>query len=196
SSCYTHFLPPLIVQAGPKVKYKFVCKRHPNQSCTHNREDNSTSNLIRHVELCSPQNPEVTEKIISFGNGVTYSAPRFRFLLALWCSRHHRPFQIVEDEELVEMFKMLYALFYHRVEIPHPTTISRDVHDMFLLCQKNVISILKGLALSRALHITSWSSPNIYSFLGITIHQFCDGRMLTYILDFIKYVYHLNLLWS
>jgi hypothetical protein len=62
-----------------------------------------------------------------------------RYLIAMWCARRHRPFNIVEDDELNEIFHMLYA----RVEVPHPTTVSRDVKEIFYICKKNVVEFLQ-----------------------------------------------------
>lgn len=39
---------------------------------------------------------------------------------------------IVQDEELVAIFKMLHAA----IDIPHPTTISRDVREMFTITRE------------------------------------------------------------
>ena len=49
-----------------------------------------------------------------------------RYVLSLWVARRHRPFRIVKDPELLEIFSMLYA----KVEVPHPTTVSRDVKEV------------------------------------------------------------------
>ena len=103
------------------------------------RFEDSTKNLLDHQRNCDPADILESQKIKAFANGVTYSAARFRYLLAMWCARRHRPFNIVTDEELVDIFKMLYA----RVDIPHPTTVSRDVKEIFELCKKNVIDTLQ-----------------------------------------------------
>jgi hypothetical protein len=79
----------------------------------------------------------------AFTNGTTYSPARFRFLLAMWCARRHRPFKIVHDDELVEIFQMLYD----RVDVPHPTTVSRDVKEIFYICKENVGNVLQVLYL-------------------------------------------------
>jgi hypothetical protein len=36
--------------------------------------------------------------------------------------------------------------------------------------------------------VDGWTSPNVFSFLGITVHQVIEGRIQMFILDFIKYV--------
>lgn len=62
-----------------------------------------------------------------------------RFLLIQWVARRHRPYAIVEDPELKEIFLMLYAM----AEIPSARTISRDVIKVFGMSRLNVISMLK-----------------------------------------------------
>lgn len=58
-----------------------------------------------------------------YAHGITYTAERMHLLLALWCARRHRPYAIVEDPEIKEVFRMLYP----RVYIPSCSTVSRDV---------------------------------------------------------------------
>jgi hypothetical protein len=36
--------------------------------------------------------------------------------------------------------------------------------------------------------IDGWTSPNIISFLGLTMHWIRDGKLQSMILDFVKYV--------
>jgi hypothetical protein len=113
-------------------------RRHPSEFVQRHRFEDSTGNLAKHVEKCTPAETSASQSITAFANGTTYSAPRFRYLLSIWCARRHRPFSIVMDPELVELFKMLYA----RVEIPHPKTISRDVKEIHLLCKERVAKML------------------------------------------------------
>lgn len=37
--------------------------------------------------------------------------------------------------------------------------------------------------------LDGWTSPNVISFLGVTLHRVVKARIQTLILDFIKYVY-------
>lgn len=59
--------------------------------------------------------------------------------LALWVARHHRPFVIVEDDELVEIFTDLN----NKVAVPSRFTVSRDVKEIFLMSQVKVSEILE-----------------------------------------------------
>lgn len=112
--------------------------RNPSVIMRRQRYEDSTSNLGRHVESCNPSQRPAAEMISAYANGTTYSASRFRYLLAMWCARRHRPFLIVQDDELQEIFRMLYS----RVDIPSRFTISRDVREMFELSKANVIKVL------------------------------------------------------
>ena len=59
--------------------------------------------------------------------------------LALWVSCQHHPFAIVEDDELVDIFKDLN----NRVEVPSRSTVSRDVKEIFDMSRKQVAAMLK-----------------------------------------------------
>jgi hypothetical protein len=59
--------------------------------------------------------------------------------LALWVARRHRPFAIVEDEELIDVFKELN----NKVEVPSQRTVSRDVKEIFYISRAKVSEILQ-----------------------------------------------------
>ena len=73
--------------------------RYPSRHVDRTDYEDSTGNLRRHVLACDPDETPENEMITSYAQGVTYSAPRVRFLLAMWCARRHRPFAIVDDPE-------------------------------------------------------------------------------------------------
>ncbi len=111
-----------------------------------------------------------------------------RYLLAVWIARHHRPFAIVEDEELRAIFRMLDG----NVDIPSRTTISRDVREIFAMARVQVGKKLRDYPGRLHLGLDGWTSPNVYSFLGVTVHRVVNGKMAQFILDFIKSVFFLN----
>lgn len=120
--------------------------------------------------------------------------------LALWVARRHRPFTIVEDAELVEIFKDLN----NKVEVPSRFTVSRDVKEMFEMSRKQVATMLKvrvhvfssghTLTYSQAypgkMHLCAdgWTSPNVISFVGLTIHWAGEGQVRSTILDYVRCV--------
>jgi hypothetical protein len=158
STVYTHFnSPPVILVEKGIVKYKFTCKTNPYVSwlmffsinvlipflrnldpVTRVRHDRSTSNLNRHVEKCSAKLAPSGQRINEFAHGSTYNKAEFRYLITLWVSQCHRPFAIMADPPLQRMLRMLYA----KVDIPSPSTVSRDVKEAFEIAKKHV-----GLAL-------------------------------------------------
>lgn len=87
----------------------------------------STGNLSRHVKACDPEDTPEAEIITAYASGVTYSASRLRFLVAMWVARRHHPFTIVDDPEFQEILRMLYP----KIKLPSRVTVSRDVRDIF-----------------------------------------------------------------
>lgn len=59
--------------------------------------------------------------------------------LLFWVVRRHRPYVIIEDDELLDCFRMLNG----RAEIPSARTLSRDIQEVFVLTKKNVSEMLK-----------------------------------------------------
>lgn len=107
-----------------------------------------------------------------------------RYLLAVWIARRHRPFAIVEDPELRAIFHMLFD----KVEIPSRSTVSRDVREVFAATRKQIRSLLRAYPGRLHLGLDGWTSPNVFSFLGVTVHRVVEGKVKQFILDFIRYV--------
>lgn len=103
------------------------------------RTDESTSNLLRHVEKCEPQNSAQTRAITTYAHGSTYHPAKHRLSLALWVSRRARPYAIVEDAELREIFYNLNS----NVKTPSASTVSRDVREIFKMSRVKVGDLLK-----------------------------------------------------
>ena len=101
--------------------------RNSSVIVTRVRHDKSTSNLVRHSDRCTPSSTTVASSITSFAHGSTYSYPKFRVKLALWVARRHRPFSIVEEDELIDIFMDLN----NKVEVPSCVTVSHDVMEIF-----------------------------------------------------------------
>jgi hypothetical protein len=78
----------------------------------------------RHVKQCA--HPDGDNSIELFAKGSTYDKYRLRLLMAKWSAKSHRPFLIARDSHFVEILKM----FNLKVEIPSPTTISRDIREI------------------------------------------------------------------
>ncbi len=154
SKYYAHFRAPEIFEENGVVKYKFICNsyvsylvpfvladlsfvfRHPSVKVVRTRHNNSTSNLKVHADKCAPQTKGTVKEFIP---GVKYSKARMCFKLLRWIVRCHRPYAIVEDDDLLDIFRMLYA----KVEVPSARTISHDVIEVFEMSKANLISMLK-----------------------------------------------------
>jgi hypothetical protein len=67
--------------------------------------------------------------------------------IAIWVARRHRPFAIVEDDELVDIFMDLN----NKVEVPSRFTVSRDVKEIFEMSRKKVADILKVCACTQTI---------------------------------------------
>ena len=141
---------------GGEVRYVFVCKkydifvcrlsvrshlnyRNPSIVVTRVWHDKSTSNLVHHADRCTPGTTTPTTSISSFTHGSTYSYPKFHVRLALWVVQHHRPFAIVEDNELIDIFMDLN----NKVEVPSRITVSWDVRKIFQISRVKVAGILQ-----------------------------------------------------
>ncbi|PIL32946.1 hypothetical protein GSI_05064 [Ganoderma sinense ZZ0214-1] len=128
SHVYKHFRPPVLAtNKQGALTSRFVCIKNPSKHVDRTLTDESTGNLHRHIQVCTPLPPTDTKEITEYAQGVNYSYARLQYLLAMWIARRHRPFTIVEDPEFRELLRMLYA----RVEIPSRVTVSRDVKDIF-----------------------------------------------------------------
>jgi hypothetical protein len=127
-------------------------RRSPSIKVTRVRHDDSTSNLVRHVKNCDGSALVGAGSLKEFAHGSSYTPHQFRMKLALWVARRHRPFAIVEDAELVDIFKDLN----NKVEVPSRSTVSRDVKEIFDMSRKRVAAMLKvrtllHLSLQRAI---------------------------------------------
>jgi hypothetical protein len=135
-----------------------------------------------------------------YSQGSTYNEATHRMKIALWISRRSRPFSIVEDEELLDIFHDLNA----RCVTPKRRTVSRDVQEIFALSRLKVGEMLRVCVLyvflgqsslslvfqayPGKIHIGTdgWTSPQVISFIGLTVHWIINGKIVSAILDFIK----------
>ena len=75
----------------------------------------------------------------SYVHGSSYTPERLRIKVAIWVSRCNRPFAIIEDQELLDIFCDLHS----KVETPSRQTVSRDIKQMFDISQKQVAKMLQ-----------------------------------------------------
>ena len=146
SEVYDHFMPPMITTMDSgEIGYKFACKMlvifatsshicivlimnarlyssNPSKHITCSRIDETTSNLLRHANTCSPTPSTPTSTPLS-----TFGVGHFRYLVAAWSVCRVWPHVIIEDEELHKIFIMLFLA----VEIHLHQTVARDISDMY-----------------------------------------------------------------
>ena len=97
--------------------------------------------MARFVKECEGEEAGKNQQksISDFAHGSTYTAADFRTKIAIWVARRHRPFAIIEDPELQDLFRMLYA----RVKIPSRHTVARDMRLILEDSKARLIVILK-----------------------------------------------------
>lgn len=134
--------------------------RHPSVVIARARHDESTSNLVCHVDRCQPANSVESKAIASFAQASTYNAATHRLKIALWVVHHSRPFSIVEDEYLLEIFYDLN----NKCITPSASTVSRDAKEIFMITLKKVAEMLQVCG--------------IYSFSLAITHNFWSGPLL------------------
>ncbi|TFK81287.1 hypothetical protein K466DRAFT_502393, partial [Polyporus arcularius HHB13444] len=172
-----------------QVMHKFVCKVCVSRKATLLRADyeDLTGNLKRHITICKPVDTPEAQIMEDFAKGVTYSWPRIRYLIALWCACRHRPFSIVEDQEFQAILQMLYP----KVRLPSRFTVSRDIRMACDVTKDAVIQMFKVCALLQfgsKVHICvdGWTSPNVFTYLGVTAHWHHNGEIRHIILEFLR----------
>ena len=75
----------------------------------------------------------------SYSQGSQYSAEKHRMKIALWIARRARPFSIVEDPELLDIFHDLNA----KCVTSSRHTVSRDIKEIFAVSREKVGEILR-----------------------------------------------------
>ena len=85
SEVYSHFvMPPAIATMDSgDIGYKFTCKLDPSKYVTRSRVDESTSNLLHHVNSCNPSVLSTAIPSLS-----TYTVGRFRYLVTTWSAHY------------------------------------------------------------------------------------------------------------
>src|SRR5260221_7454019 len=120
----------------------FPMNSHPSQEITRVRHDESTSNLNRHVQRCAPANSAESRAMVFYAHGSSYNAAKHRLKIVLWVARRNRPFAIIEDPELLDIFHDLNAA----CETPGRRTVARDIQEVFLISRKRLGELLQALS--------------------------------------------------
>ena len=119
-----------------------------------------------------------------YASGCSYKPARHRAHLVLWIACRHRPYTIIADPKLLDIFTDLHAA----CKTPSQSTISGDIKGAHGLVHDVVVK--KLAAAEGKVHILAdgWTSPNTIAFIGIVV-QFVEGLSITsFMLDYVRYV--------
>ncbi|KAK7028884.1 hypothetical protein VNI00_014808 [Paramarasmius palmivorus] len=87
-----------IITEGGVVKYRFWCKIQPSTSIVQARYNNSTSNLARHVQLCTEKVIPSNQAITQYTNGCNYDHRQFHLETTFWMAESAHLFLSIKDK--------------------------------------------------------------------------------------------------
>lgn len=90
-----------------------------------------------------------------------------------------RPFKIVSDRGFQSLMKTGRPEYY----IPSPTTVSRDVKQVFVNVRKRMAKMLQEHEGDLSFTTDAWTSPNHKAFVAVTVHFEVNGVPITMLLD-------------
>jgi hypothetical protein len=96
-----------------------------------------------------------------------------------WVSESKRPFNIVNDCGFQCLMKTRRPEYY----IPSPTTVSRDVKQVFTNVHKRIAKMLQEHDGDLNFTTDAWTSPNHKAFVAVTVHFEIDGVPMSMLLD-------------
>ncbi|QRV78731.1 AC transposase [Ceratobasidium sp. AG-Ba] len=187
SKVYDHYdlsMERIIDDYGERcIRFKFTCKTDPKNHSPQYRARKSTSSgtnsLKRTAEACDKRS--IAHKLIASGSFTRpFSAARFRAILALWCARNHRPFELVRDE----LFGQLLDELRSGTIAPNPSTLSWDVQAIY---QHNMDAVRQYFMNIDYVHlaIDGWTAPTSRSFLGVVVIWQQYGQLRRAVLEFL-----------
>jgi len=95
--------------------------------------------------------------MVAYANGLQYHEATHRMKIALWVARRNRPFSIVEDPKVLDIF---HDLNFNCIT-PKQRTVACDVLEIFVSSRKKVGELLQVGLLSSSIF---WS----HYFLGVS----------------------------
>ena len=78
-------------------------------------------------------------------------------------------------------------MLYLAVEIHSSQMMSCDISNMYERSRTTVAQHLQLVKYRLHLTLDGWTSPNIFSFLGVTVQYLDQGNIHSFVLDFVKY---------
>ena len=123
--------------------FRYFC-RSLSIKVTQGWADDSTSNLVHHIKACNGGMIGTSSGFITtFAQGSIYTPQKFHMKLTIWVVHHHKPFAIVKDDELIDIFMDLN----NKVQVPSCFTVSQDVKEIFNISQGQIAAIIEVHAL-------------------------------------------------
>ncbi|CEL58797.1 hypothetical protein RSOLAG1IB_12198 [Rhizoctonia solani AG-1 IB] len=163
--------------------FRFECKNDPILHTQYRaRKDTSsgTHNLIRGAEACDLVRKVGQKSMVSTGEARKFSPTRLRALIALWCARNHRPFELFRDD----LFTAIVDELRPGTSLPDPSTIGRDVRNIYF---DNKDAIRQYFRQVNHVHLAmdGWTAPTSRSYLGVVAIWQLSGKLHRAILEFV-----------
>ena len=98
-----------------------------------------------------------------------FSLARFRALLALWCARNHRPFELVENK----LFGAIVGELRPGTLLPDPKTISCDVRNIYIKNEDWIRNYFEVCAHKA----TCFSGVQLIVLSEYRCYPSCNGRL-------------------
>ncbi|KIJ43405.1 hypothetical protein M422DRAFT_127118, partial [Sphaerobolus stellatus SS14] len=115
---------------------------------------------------CEPALSTESGAMTKFVSGHGYTHEGFCFGVGKWIAKHCRPYTIIDDVELQDLFCMLYAC----VKIPSRMSVQRDIRLMMDLTGEHLIKAFTKHPDAIHIALDGWTSRAHMSFLALTAH--------------------------
>ncbi|THH29942.1 hypothetical protein EUX98_g4230 [Antrodiella citrinella] len=175
-------------------------------------DSKSTGNLTKHIQKCWGQDAlesarnmktadgaqksvdrlartgSITVSFKRVGKGkVTYSIRQLnstetRATVVDWVAGSLRPFKIVQDPAFLKLMKSGQPEYW----VPSPTTVARDVHQVFASVRQRVAEMLNEHEGDLSFAADCWTSPNHRAYMAITVHYEKEGEAKCLPLDVVE----------
>lgn len=154
---------------------EFLSIRHPSIGIHRAQHDKISSNLQRHAQACTPANTDESRAMWNYAHSSQYNQERHRMKIALWIARRNRPFSIVKDEELLDIFYDLNSACI----TPKRRTVSRNIQQIFLLSREKLGALLQVCNVLYSSYLYLNSNDNIRPIPGSCTSAQMGGLLLT-----------------
>ncbi|KAH8073020.1 hypothetical protein BXZ70DRAFT_858951, partial [Cristinia sonorae] len=210
ANVYACFKPEVIAQESNDGRrfHRFTCA---GTSCNaqitrylDTGDASSTSNLRKHVKGCKSWGDEVLKSIdamkdisqsrealaaYSRNGDITVAFKRAGKGKVTFSARQHtrsqtrmRPFDIVADRAFLSLMKTGRPEYW----VPSPTTVARDVREVFARTRHRVGDLLNSVEGRLNFSSDGWTSPNHISYMGLLVHFEHEGQAITLPLDLVE----------